>query len=90
MNGLTVHSIVKSRYGQPAQSRYSRSAWIMESTTYSTGFIDEIKELSKLLDVGSIMPVAEAYHNVLTDVRDQFEPDVHLYYPQITQMRADM
>ena len=81
MNGLTVHSIVKSKYGQPANSRYSSSAWVMESPTYSPGFIDEIKELVKLLDVGSIMPVAEAYHNVLIDVRDQFEPDVHLFSP---------
>ena len=35
MNGLTVHSIVKSKYGQPAQSRYSSSAWVMESPIYS-------------------------------------------------------
>lgn len=81
MNGLTVHSIVKSKYGQPANSRYSSSAWVMESPTYSPGFIDEIKELVKLLNVGSIMPVAEGYHNVLIDVRDQFEPDVHLFSP---------
>ena len=81
MNGLTVHSIVKSKYGQPAHSRYSSSAWVMESPTYSPLFIDEIKELVKLLDVGSIMPVAEGYHNVLIDVRDQFEPDVHLFSP---------
>ncbi|WP_020589735.1 ATP-grasp domain-containing protein [Desulfobacter curvatus] len=81
MNGLTVHSIVKSKHGQPAHSRYSTSAWVIESPTYSPGFIDEIKELVKLLDVGSIMPVAEAYHNVFIDVRDQFEPDVHLFSP---------
>jgi predicted ATP-grasp superfamily ATP-dependent carboligase len=81
MNGLTVHSIVKSKYGQPAHSRYSSSAWVMESPTYSPAFIDEIKELVKLLDAGSIMPVAEGYHNVLIDVRDQFEPDVHLFSP---------
>ena len=81
MNGLTVHSIVKSKHGQPAHSRYSSSAWVMESPTYSPGFIDEIKELVKLLDVGSIMPVAEGYHNVLIDVRKQFEPDVHLFSP---------
>ncbi len=81
MNGLTVHSIVKSKYGQPAHSRYSASAWVMETPTHSPEFIDEIKELAQLLDVGSIMPVAEAYHNVLIDVRDQFEPDVHLFSP---------
>lgn len=81
MNGLTVHSIVKSKYGQPAHSRYSSSAWVMESSTYDPGFVDEIKELVKLLGIGSIMPVAEGYHNVLIDVRDQFEPDVHLFSP---------
>ena len=81
MNGITVHSIVKSKYGQAAHSRYSTSAWVMESPTHSPEFINEIKELVELLDVGSIMPVAEVYHNVLIDVRDQFEPDVHLFSP---------
>lgn len=81
MNGLTVHSIVKSKHGQPARSRFSSSAWVMETPVYSPGFIDEIKELAKLLDVGSIMPVAEGYHNVLINVRDQFEPDVHIFSP---------
>lgn len=81
MNGITVHSIVKSKYGQPANSCYSTSAWVMESPTNSPEFIDEIEELVKLLDVGSIMPVAETYHNVLIEVRDRFEPDVHLFSP---------
>ncbi len=82
MNGITVHSIVKSKYGQPAHSRYSTSAWVMESPTDSPEFIEEIQELVKILDVGSIMPVAEGYHNVLIDVRDRFEPDVHLFSPE--------
>jgi hypothetical protein len=81
MNGLTVHSIVKSEYGQAAHSRYSTSAWILESPIRSPEFIDEIQELAELLDVGSIMPIAEGYHNVLIDKRDLFEPDIHLFSP---------
>lgn len=81
MNGITVHSIVKTKHGQPAHSKYSASAWVMESLTYSPEFIEEIEELVKLLDVGSIMPVAEAYHNVLINARDRFEPDIHLFSP---------
>lgn len=82
MNGLTVHAIVKSKNGQSAHSRFSSSAWVLESPTRSPEFIDEIEELAKTLDVGSIMPVAEAYHNVLIDVRDRFEPDIHLFSPE--------
>jgi predicted ATP-grasp superfamily ATP-dependent carboligase len=80
-NGITVHSIVKSKDGQPAHSRYSTSAWVMESSTRSPEFIDEVERLVKLLDVGSIMPVAETYHDVLINARDRFEPDVHLFSP---------
>lgn len=81
MNGLTVHVIVKTEFGQPAQSRFSSSAWIMDSPLRSPEFVDEIEALVRLLDVGSIMPVAEGYHNVLIDHRDRFEPDVHLFSP---------
>lgn len=81
MNGLTVHVVVKSERGQPAQSRFSTSAWVLESPLRSLEFIDEMEELVRLLDVGSIMPVAEGYHNALIDHRDRFEPDVHLFSP---------
>jgi predicted ATP-grasp superfamily ATP-dependent carboligase len=81
MNGLTVHVIVKTKHGQPANSRFSSSAWVLESPLSSPEFLDEIEELVKLLDVGSIMPVAEGYHNVLIDHRDRFEPEVHLFSP---------
>ena len=80
-NGITVHSIVKSEFGQPAHSRYSSSAWVMESPTRSPEFIDEIERLVKLLDVGSIMPVAETYHDVLINARHRFEPGIHLFSP---------
>lgn len=81
MNGITVHAIVKSKYGQSAHSCYSASAWVMESPAKSPEFIKEIEELVKQLDVGSIMPIAETYHNVLIEARDRFEPNVHLFSP---------
>lgn len=81
MNGITVHTIVNSKHAQPAHSKYSASAWVMESPTSSPEFIDEIEALVKQLDVGSIMPVAEGYHNMLINARDRFEPNVHLFSP---------
>lgn len=80
-NGLTVHAIVGSEHGQAAHSRFSASAWVLESGPSSTGFGDEMEELARKLDVGSIMPVSEGYHNALIDIRGRFEPDIYLFSP---------
>jgi len=80
-NGLTVHAIVGSEYGQAAHSRFSTSAWVLESNPGSPGFADEMGELARKLDVGSIMPIAEGYHNALIDIRSRFEPDIHVFSP---------
>ena len=80
-NGLTVHAIVGSEHGQAAHSRFSTSAWALESNPGSSGFADEMEELARKLDVGSIMPVSEGYHNALIEIRDRFEPDIHLFSP---------
>ena len=80
-NGLTVHAIVGSEHGQAAHSRFSTSAWVLESNPGSPGFADEMEELARKLDVGSIMPVSEGYHNALITIRDRFEPDIHLFSP---------
>ena len=80
-NGLTVHAIVNTKNGQSAHSRFTESAWVLENRPGSRGFEHEMKTLVEKLDVGSIMPVSEAYHNALIDVRDRFEPAVHLFSP---------
>ncbi|MDY0269748.1 ATP-grasp domain-containing protein [Trichloromonas sp.] len=80
-NGLTVHAIVNSAEGQSAHSRYAASAWTLEHRPSQPGFADEIEELVRKLDVGSIMPVSEGYHNALIAARERFEPEVHLFSP---------
>ncbi len=80
-NGLTVHAVVRSEQGQAAHSRFAASAWVLDSKPGSTGFTDEMEELVRKLDVGSIMPVSEGYHNALIDIRDRFDPDIHLFSP---------
>ncbi len=80
-NGLTVHAIVASEHGQSAHSRFTSSAWVLDSHPGMSEFADEVEDLAKKLNVGSIMPVAEVYHNALISARDRFEPDVHLFSP---------
>ncbi|WP_282755969.1 ATP-grasp domain-containing protein [Desulfuromonas thiophila] len=79
--GLTVHAIVNSAQGQSAHSRYSASAWTLVHRPGQAGFADEIEQLVRQLDVGSILPVSEGYHNALIGVRERFEPEVHLFSP---------
>jgi predicted ATP-grasp superfamily ATP-dependent carboligase len=81
-NGLTVHAIVNSPEGQSAHSHYSASAWLLDSRPSDAGFVDEIMALAKELDVGSIMPVSEGYHNRLIFVRDKLAGNgIHLFSP---------
>jgi predicted ATP-grasp superfamily ATP-dependent carboligase len=80
-NGLTVHAIVNSPEGQSAHSRYTASAWTLDNRPSEAGFSDEIEALARQLDVGSIMPVSEGYHNTLISVRERFEPQIHLFSP---------
>jgi predicted ATP-grasp superfamily ATP-dependent carboligase len=80
-NVLTVHAIVGSEHGQAAHSRFSASAWVLESGPGSPGFANEMEKLARKLDVGSIMPVSEGYHNALIEIRGRFEPDIHLFSP---------
>jgi len=80
-NGLTVHAIVNTAEGQSAHSRYSASAWTLEHRPSEEGFADEIEALVRQLDVGSIMPVSEGYHNALISIRERFEPEIHLFSP---------
>ena len=81
-NGVEVHAIVNSPQGQSAHSRYSASAWILENNPSRNGFADEILQLAGQLDVGSIMPVSEGYHNALISLRDRLDAaHIHLFSP---------
>jgi predicted ATP-grasp superfamily ATP-dependent carboligase len=80
-NGITVHAVVNSRQGQAAHSRYSASAWTLDTRPGDTEFASEIKALAGRLQVGSIMPVSEGYHNALIDLRHRFEPEIHIFSP---------
>ncbi len=84
-NGLTVHAIVNSPEGQSAHSRYTASAWTLDHHPKDAGFADEIEQLARQLEVGSIMPVSETYHNTLISIRDRFEPEIHLFSPSREQ-----
>ena len=81
-NGVEVHAIVNSPQGQSAHSRYSASAWILENNPSQNAFADEILQLAGQLDVASIMPVSESYHNALISLRDRLDAaDIHLFSP---------
>lgn len=79
--GLTVHAVVRSKHGQAAHSRFTTSAWVLDTSPGDQGFGDEIKDLVRKVGTGSIMPVSEGFHNALIDLRDRFEPDVHIFSP---------
>jgi len=81
-NGITVHAIVNNPEGQSAHSRFSASAWLLDSRPGDPDFPDEILKLVHKLAVGSIMPVSEGYHNALIPLREQLdEKNVHLFSP---------
>jgi len=81
-NGLTVHAIVNTPQGQSAHSRYAASAWTLDRRPSDAGFADEILELAEQLDVGSIMPVSEGYHNQLISQVDRLaDMNIHLFSP---------
>lgn len=85
-NGLTVHAIVNSPQGQSAHSIYSASAWTVTARPHESGFAKEILELVDELEVGSIMPVSEGYHNALISMSGELEKrDIHLFSPSREQ-----
>jgi len=80
-SGLTVFSACRSKNGLAAHSRYSSGAFLLDTGPLQAGFIDEVESLVKVLDVGSIMTISEAYHAALIPQRSRFEPHVHLFSP---------
>lgn len=80
-NGIRVFSVCRSDQGQAAHSRYSCGAWTLEHGPSSEGFVDELEQLARDLDVGSIITISEGYHNALIRARSRFEPDIHLFSP---------
>ncbi|OEU70921.1 MAG: carboxylate--amine ligase, partial [Desulfuromonadales bacterium C00003068] len=81
-NGLEVHAIVNTIHGQSAHSRYSTSAWLLDNNPSLPEFADEILQLADQLNVGSIMPVSEGFHNGLISIRDRLDlANIHLFSP---------
>jgi predicted ATP-grasp superfamily ATP-dependent carboligase len=81
-NGLEVHAITNTIHGQSAHSRYPASSWLLKNKPHQDGFADEIIGLATQLDVGSIMPVSEGFHNALISLRDRLDAaDIHLFSP---------
>jgi predicted ATP-grasp superfamily ATP-dependent carboligase len=87
MNGLTVFSVCVSDRGLAAHSKYSNGAWAIESTPSSPKFLDELEQLAKELDVGSIITIAEGYHQALIAGRDRFEPKIRILSPPAEAFR---
>lgn len=79
--GLKVLSVCASENGLAAHSRYSSGAWRLEHRPVEAGFIDEIGQLARLFDAGSVMTIAESYHAALIAARERFEPDIHVFSP---------
>lgn len=80
-HGLTVFSVCASDRGLAAHSKYSRGAWVIENSPTSPEFLDEVETLARELDVGSIMTIAEGYHQALIRGRDRFEPHIRILSP---------
>ena len=79
--GLTVFAVCASRNGLAAYSRFASGVWTLESGPGSPGFADQVLELARRLDVGSVMAIAEGYHVELIANRHRFEPDIHVFSP---------
>jgi predicted ATP-grasp superfamily ATP-dependent carboligase len=80
-HGLTVFSVCASDRGLAAYSKYSRGAWAIENAPTSPEFLDEVETLARELDVGSIITIAEGYHQALIRGRDRFEPHIRILSP---------
>jgi predicted ATP-grasp superfamily ATP-dependent carboligase len=80
-HGLATFSVCASDRGLAAHSKYSRGAWAIESRPTSPEFIDEVEALARELDVGSIITIAEGYHQALIAGRDRFEPQIRVLSP---------
>jgi len=79
--GLAAFSVCASPHGLAARSRYSSGAWALESAPDSPAFVDEVLDLARRLDVGSVMTIAEEFHLALIRARGRFEPAIHVFSP---------
>jgi len=79
--GLDVYCVVRSRQGQAAHSRHCAGAWALEAGPRDPAFAAALEGLVRRLGVGSIMAIAEGYHDALIDLRPRLEPDVHVFSP---------
>ncbi len=80
-HGLTVFAVCNSAAGQAAHSRYCAGAWTLDRGPQAKPAAEQVEELARELNVGSIMPIAEGHHLALIQRREQLEPHVHLFSP---------
>jgi predicted ATP-grasp superfamily ATP-dependent carboligase len=80
-NGLTVYAVCNSAEGQSAHSRYCSGAWVYDRGSDAKPKYEQLKELARQLQVGSVMPIAEGLHAALIEHRNEFEPDIHVFSP---------
>ena len=81
MNGLTAFAICNTPKGQAAHSRFCSGAWSLDAGPDAASRVDQLEELARQLNVGSIMPISEGYHRELIACRDRFEPEIHIFSP---------
>ena len=79
--GLQVFTVCHTEHSLAAHSRYSAAAWRIETTPRDAGFADEVESLARELNVGSIVTIAESYHDSLVRWRERLEPDIHVFSP---------
>lgn len=80
-NGLTVFSVCASDRGLAAYSKHSYGAWALEDGPTASPFLDQVETLARQLDVGSIITIAEGYHQALIAGRERFEPHIRVLSP---------
>jgi len=79
--GLKVFCTCRHPRGLAAFSRYTSGAWVIEGSVWSGGFIDQLERLAREQAVGSIMTIAENYHQALIGARSRFEPEIKVFSP---------
>ncbi|MBN1588452.1 MAG: ATP-grasp domain-containing protein [Pirellulales bacterium] len=80
-HGLTVFAVCNTPKGQAAHSRYCSGSWFLDRSPGAAPPAEQVLNLARQLEVGSVMPISESYHAKLIESRDQFEPDIHVFSP---------
>ena len=79
--GLQVYCVCATERGLSRFSRFSAGAWRLEFGPDDPRFVEDILALARQLDVGSVLTIAESFHQALVRDRHRFEPDIHVFSP---------